>query len=334
MLYLLLIYVVLAKVDMALYNKFMAWKQMHGKVYQTEDEQLKRFQVFSQNTLRIQHHNSQVDKTFTMGMNKFGDLTVKEFKTLVSRPYNRSSTLHTYRVREIPELQDELYLAGTVDWVRQGKVSRVKDQGLCGGCWAFAVNDAVESAVAIKHNKAVVETSIQELLDCDHKGVAQGCIGGQLPEGFLYVIEKKGLCPVRGYKFQEERGRCKSHSRYCQQHRYGAISDYGIVPANNERKLALAVARQPVAAAIEADADALQFYEGGVLRSRRCGAYVDHAVLIVGFGSRKGRQYWKVKNSWGRDWGENGYVRLCRNCGINGSRGMCGIAVEGVYPIV
>jgi len=63
-----------------------------------------------------------------------------------------------------------------------------------------------------------------------------------------------------------------------------------------------------------------------------CGTQLDHGVTLVGYGSESGKDYWIVKNSWGKSWGEKGFIRLQRN--IEGaSTGMCGIAMEASYPV-
>jgi len=92
-----------------------------------------------------------------------------------------------------------------------------------------------------------------------------------------------------------------------------------------------AVVQQPVSVAIEADQSAFQMYGGGVI-SKLCGSKLDHGVLLVGYGtSEDGMEYWKVKNSWGPTWGENGYVRIER--GLSG-KGECGIKAMSSYPEV
>merc|ERR1719355_272676 len=85
-----------------------------------------------------------------------------------------------------------------------------------------------------------------------------------------------------------------------------------------------AVAQQPVSIAIEADHLNFQLYHGGVL-SGWCGTNLDHGVLLVGYGT-DGKDYWKVKNSWGATWGEEGYIRMVRN------KNQCGIATQPSYP--
>ncbi|URE28669.1 hypothetical protein MUK42_15730 [Musa troglodytarum] len=100
---------------------------------------------------------------------------------------------------------------------------------------------------------------------------------------------------------------------------------------NDEDALLRAVANQPVSVAIEASGQDFQFYSEGVFTGS-CGTELDHGVAIVGYGtSEDGMKYWIVKNSWGPEWGEEGYVRMQR--GISAREGLCGIAMEASYPL-
>merc|ERR1711907_730229 len=98
----------------------------------------------------------------------------------------------------------------------------------------------------------------------------------------------------------------------------------------DETSLQAAVSKQPVSVAIEADKSAFQLYRGGVLDNSACGTQLDHGVLLVGYGT-DGKDYWKVKNSWGATWGESGYIRLQRG---KGGAGECGLLQSASYPVV
>ena len=109
-----------------------------------------------------------------------------------------------------------------------------------------------------------------------------------------------------------------------------SIDSHNCVPPLNETALVLALTLQPIAVAIEADQSVFQHYTGGVIDDPKCGHQLDHAVLIVGYGtdSTSGQEYYIVKNSWGTGWGINGYALVVRG------KNMCGIASEPVMPIL
>jgi C1A family cysteine protease len=96
--------------------------------------------------------------------------------------------------------------------------------------------------------------------------------------------------------------------------------------------LKTAVFKGPVSVAIEADKTVFQSYTGGIITSSRCGTTLDHGVLVVGYGTESGQDYWILKNSWGTSWGESGFFRIGRDMTTNGS-GECGLQMTPVYPI-
>ena len=109
------------------------------------------------------------------------------------------------------------------------------------------------------------------------------------------------------------------------------MSDYKTVTANDVKQMKVALAKQPLAVAIEADKMVFQTYKSGVLDASECGTRLNHAVLAVGFGkdAEIGLDYWLVKNSWNTTWGDNGYVKLA----IVDGEGICGIQMKPLYPI-
>lgn len=77
------------------------------------------------------------------------------------------------------------------------------------------------------------------------------------------------------------------------------------------------------------NAAALRFYSSGVFDYPQCQKLLRHAVLAVGYGVVDSKDYWLIKNSWGKNWGEHGYVRMRRN-----RDQQCGISLDSLYPLV
>jgi C1A family cysteine protease len=102
------------------------------------------------------------------------------------------------------------------------------------------------------------------------------------------------------------------------------------VPENNATLLKHAVNLQPISVAIEADQQAFQLYSSGIISSN-CGTNLDHAVLIVGYGTSDGTDYWIVKNQWGTSWGQAGYVQIASGSQNSGA-GVCGINSQPAFP--
>jgi len=304
------------------FKTFNHFLEKYDKNY-TKSEFLGRYDTFKTNLDTINEHNSK-NLSWTMGVNKFADWTPMEFKAWVKRG-NGGGFIDMKQEKKYPE---ELQTAScdSVDHVALGRVTNPKDQGNCGSCWSFSTTGAVEGAWVVAGN-SLTSLSEQEMVDCDNQDSA--CQGGLMDYAFQFV-EKNGLCTESDYPYTGTKSwRCKSSS--CTS--AASISSYTDVPTS-ENGLQAAVCQQPVSVAIEADQSSFQFYSGGVLTSA-CGTQLDHGVLCVGLGTDGGKDYWKVKNSWGGDWGESGYIRMCRNCGANAaSEGQCGILMGASYPTV
>jgi len=192
----------------------------------------------------------------------------------------------------------------------------------CGSCWAFSTTGAVEGAYFLAQNK-LLSFSEQQLVSCDHNG-DQGCNGGLMDNAFEY-IEKEGISLESEYPYTSGGGVTGSCITSMVKP-VATITGFTDVPSRDEKALLAAIEKQPVSVAIEADKSAFQLYKSGVLDSAACGTQLDHGVLAVGYGTDAGMDYYKVKNSWGATWGENGYLRMVRD------KNMCGIAMQPSYP--
>jgi KDEL-tailed cysteine endopeptidase len=146
-----------------------------------------------------------------------------------------------------------------------------------------------------------------------------------MDRAFQYIVNN-GLETEAAYPYKGKDGtKCK----YAAKDIKAKITTYVDVNPNDIDALKSAVALQPVSVAIEADTYVFQSYAGGVIKGEDCGTYLDHGVLLVGYGTDKtDGDYWIVKNSWGADWGDNGYVKLA----IEDGEGVCGVQMEPSYP--
>lgn len=293
------------------------FKAKYGKYYNGEDEEAKRHEIFNSNVDFIQAENTK-GHSYTLGIGPFADITAEEFKAtrLGYKPAESDSP-----VLEVHQWQGE-ELADSVDWTTKGVVTAVKDQGQCGSCWAFSTTGALESGFALSEGQ-LVSLSEQQYVDCD--GFPNlGCSGGQMKSALTWA-ETHDLCTESSYPYIAKGGllsSCKSDGCTVGM-KAGTVTGVkslgGTFSKATDEDLMSAVAGQPVSIAIEADQTIFQHYTGGVITGS-CGTNTDHGVLLVGYGTDGADSYWKVKNSWGESWGDNGYVRLVRGqnqCGIN-----------------
>ena len=292
---------------------FLAFKRKHNRSHSTKAEFLYRFSIFQSNLQKIDTHNKK-KRSFTMEVNKFADFTFEEFK---------NKFLSKKPIAFKPFKKEREVTNNSKDWVAEKKVSRVKNQEQCGSCWAFSTTGSMESAYAIYKNEDL-EFSEQELVDCAGDYGNDGCDGGIMSAAYDYIIDNS--IANENYRYTGRDGRCKS-SRYPNNRKTVAL--YTVINPVDVDGLVAAVNKQPVSVAIEVQDD-FMFYSGGIYESddEDCGGALNHGVLAVGFSDGQ-NGFIKVKNSWGPDWGEEGYVRMSMGTGS----GTCGIANDSdVYP--
>lgn len=150
--------------------------------------------------------------------------------------------------------------------------------------------------------------------------------GGLMDDAFKFIEQNQGLTTEANYPYEGSDGTCNTKK---EANHAAKITGYEDVPANNEAALMKAVAKQPVAVAIDAGGFEFQFYSSGIFTGT-CGTELDHGVAAVGYGESNGMKYWLVKNSWGTQWGEEGYIRMQKDVDAKG--GLCGIAMQASYP--
>jgi len=283
------------------------WLAEHGARYPGRRE------VFESNLAVIRAHNADPSKTWKMGVNQFSALTKAEFKSQTAG-YNKRQRAALREFSSPAPLSSHVSVAdlpASVDWRTKGVVTPVKDQGQCGGCWSFSAAETMESAVAIATGTLEV-LSEQQLIDCtpnpNQCGGTGGCSGATQELAFNYTIAAGGLSLEKDYPYTAQTGTCQT-SRIKPA---GQISSYVTLPFNNYTALMNGVALVgPMA--ISAAAEPWQSYESGVFSSD-CGADVDHAIVLEGYGhdDTANLDYYLVRNSWSAGWGEQGYIRVAR----------------------
>jgi KDEL-tailed cysteine endopeptidase len=305
-----------------IWSRFTNFQEKFAKKYENVQELETRFSVFRENFRNIITHNADRNQSFTMGVNQFTDLTPEEFKAQMIR--GLKAPVGSFGCGSFSNSASGT--PASIDWRTKGAVTTVKDQGQCGSCWTFSSTGAMEGAWAIAKGQ-LIDLAEQELVDCAGlKYGSMGCNGGQMEGAFKFIIEN-GQCAASSYPYTAKDGTCHSCSAVAH-----ATSCSDVKP-NDQLSLKAAVAKQPVAVAIEADTKYFQSYSGGVLTSSSCGTSLDHGVLAVGYGEENGQKYWLVKNSWGTSWGEQGYVKIGRSESTNDA-GICGIAMDPSFPTV
>ncbi|XP_039629036.1 pro-cathepsin H [Polypterus senegalus] len=300
-------------------HEFKIWMSQYNKQYDSV-EYHHRLKTFIDNKERIDQHNAG-NHSFRMDLNQFSDLTFAEFKKLYlwKEPQNCSATKggHISKNGPYPDF---------VDWRKNGNyVTPVKNQGPCGSCWTFSTTGCLESAIAIATGKLLF-LSEQQLVDCAQNFNNHGCNGGLPSQAFEYILYNKGLMTEDGYPYTAQDGKCKFKPDMAS----AFVKEVINITKYDEMGMVDAVARiNPVSLAYEVTSDFMHYSEG-VYTSTTCHNTTDkvnHAVLAVGYGTKDGTPYWIVKNSWGPEWGIDGYFYIERG------KNMCGLAACSSYPI-
>jgi C1A family cysteine protease len=307
---------------------FDSWMTQHEKTYETEEEQLKRFNIFTQNAIRIEEHNSQ-NHTWTMTLNQFADLTSDEFAALQTLQMGTIGTEQSSAPQRHVRMSDSN--PDSVDWRTQGLVSDIKNQGQCGSCWAFSTVVSLEGQGAKKAGK-MTTYSEQDLVDCvkdvtvSGQKCCDGCQGGLMDYAFKYMIDSQnGMDDTEtSYPYKGADGTCSFSGSSAGP---AVVKNYTDITAGDEDGLLDATANVgPISIAVDANMF-WQFYGGGVFSPLFCNQKsLNHGVAVVGYGTDGDKDYWIIRNSWGTTWGEKGYMRIVRG------KNECGLANSAVYP--
>ena len=211
-----------------------------------------------------------------------------------------------------------------VDWRHSNLMTRVRDQGDCAAGWAFATADAASASFAKEHGQ-LLTFSAQELIDCTHtrKFKNNACDGGSVMNVLEHWYMKRHyMTQDENYEYTGEKGTCDFDGRKTT----GIyVQDYVRLQPDSIHQMKNWVSQQPLTVAMNASHLGFRAYSRGIFDPEHCDTTANHFALLVGYGTDKYEgDYWIVKNSWGEDWGEDGFAKIA----IKDGAGVCGIQKE------
>ena len=290
---------------------FRVFVDDYGKMYKTDEYQTKlsSFKEFLELCDSRNMAEAAVGSTAVHGVTMFADLTPTEFATYLG--FVQSSTTSYGELVDSDKITAYNGTETEVDWTDIYTTS-VRTQGYCGSCWAFSAVQQIESdTIRIVGNPYTTTStlSVQQLVSCDSTN--SGCSGGDARTGYEYVMETGGLNMESNYpytSYYDFAGSCdKTKSGYSI-----AVAQYYTITGADATTVETNMINYvkttgPLSVCI--DASEWSSYVSGTVAV--CSSSPNHCVQIVGVNDAEG--YWKIRNSWGTSWGEDGYIRLQLN---------------------
>jgi cathepsin L len=327
--------------------------------------------LFEKRVAEVQEHNAVPGRLWTKGINKLADRTARELKALRGYRHQASKSPGTappQRPFGLVEGRTPSVAGLPTDFSWQSKLqatTEIEDQGGCGSCWAFA------ASTVLRAHSELFQTdrrfSQQQIVACTPNpkqcGGEGGCKGATIELAMNYV-SKNGCVTAKELPYAETDDTCPTSmidlGGSSKIHDNGGLrlgmTGFQKLPENELMPLLLALTEQGPVGVSLATSSGWNSYDRGIMDGCQPDALIDHAVTLVGYGQDDGVKYWQIQNSWGKDWGEGGFVRLARHdnqkeatyCGIDtkpeiGSGclggpskvrvcGTCGILYDTVVP--
>lgn len=304
---------------------YTTYKHKHDKQYDDLENQ-KRKDIFRHNA-RFVHSHNRAKLNYSLELNHFSDLSDEEFEMMKGQP-NVDTPDMQKELNDIPQLRLEIPttpLLTNLDWRDYGVVSAVHSQSFCASCWAFSAVGAIEAAFAIQ-NGSLEELSVQELIDCSWGYDNNGCRGGWSWRALKFVGEH-GLATRKSY------GKYLGQESYCHCGKKDNCEivkkiSYRTIEKHDAEKLKVALSMfGPGSISVQCARKTFKFYSSGIYDDPKCGNKTDHAVVIVGYGEENQIPYWLIKNSWGKLWGNKGYIKIAMK------KDLCGVLQNGALMV-
>jgi len=312
-------------------QQWAQFKERNSKSYASLTEENHRREVWKEEMEMVDSHNREAEEglhTYTLGENEFSDLTFQEFlRTMTGYNESLDFDLFSDPTLEGKFQEDTFGFPQSWDCRDHGLVSTVRSQGSCGSCWAFAAVGAVEGAWA-KEKGQLYRLSEQELIDCDKSD--GGCHGGGISSALTWVHNHRGLAKNADYgvgHYHPSQGNC----HHKEEETVASLKRVRHVASKNEADLKRAVHNAgPVAMSVHVNKK-FKAYKSGIFNDPTCPKNsANHAMLTVGwkYSTKEKKTKWIVKNSWGKSWGQGGYIYL------EYGKNVCGMAKSPLYAEV
>ncbi|XP_003747593.1 zingipain-1 [Galendromus occidentalis] len=315
--------------------KWESFKAKHGKQHSVHEEPA-RMQRFLERSAEIDAHNARYEaglESFSMKPSQYADLTPEEFAR------SALGFVAAVNASDIPLSEEPMMpsIPSKFDWRDQGIMTPVVSQGYCGSCYAFAGAAALEAYLKWKTGQThdlseqdVVDCSYKKFLGNNHNG---GCQGGW-PTAVYEYYNQKGLVSEREYPYTsgstKTHGPCRIPNAKNDRVR-GSLKIKNVKPKNENEMAALLVSKGPLVIAMAADNEYKRYFndlgDGVFDMDHAINLGPNHAVVLVGYGNQKGKDYWVIKNSWGKEWAVGGYGKIARG------KNMCNLTKFGVWYV-
>jgi cathepsin F/cysteine peptidase B len=293
----------------SLEQQFRDFQRKYNKVYTTTAEFDSRFHIFKFNLQRAKELQAK-NPLATFGVTKFSDLTQEEFASFYLMPHADFANFVKPAPKDfsVPHSNNRAGCSPdpkNYDWDADcNACTDIYNQGQCGSCWAFSATETIESYFFLG-GQTLTGLAMEQIVDCDTGGQDQGCNGGFPSGAYSYVQSAGGIEALSDYPYTAEGG----ESGTCAFNKADVVATVtGSSSISGESGLysqTSSASGGPVSVCV--DASSWSSYSGGVLTS--CGNNVDHCVQLTGYANYgENGSYWIVRNSWGEDWGESGFI--------------------------
>ncbi|KAJ5066150.1 digestive cysteine proteinase [Anaeramoeba ignava] len=311
-------------------SKFEEFTQKYNKQYSSNDEKQKRKTIFKENVEWIEKvHQENPNLNYKLGVNRFADLSREEIKEIlqIHQKPKKSSEMKYARTYEYQGIKD---IPQNFDWRDYGAVTWVKDQVICGSCWAFSTIGAIETEYFLKYGTQKL-FSENQMMDCTWDFGNEGCNGGWPWSSYDSILARDSV-----FYPNEIYGPYIGWSGYCKEPYLDKSDGIKLAYYHNVTSGDLEALKEAVylygAVAVSIDVtEKMVFYKSGVFSDPECGNTFDHllhCVTLVGYGTENQQDYWLIKNSWSVNWGDEGYIKILRD------NNMCGVATLPQFPVL